>query len=67
MNFAFNNLHDFMAMGHYGVYVWSAWFFTFLSITYLILQSRQVRHRFIQEEQAKAHLFKVRAERLMQE
>ena len=67
MIFAFNNLHDFMAMGQHGVYVWSAWFFTVVSIAYLILQSRHVRQRFIQQEQAKSHLQQARVDRLNRE
>jgi heme exporter protein CcmD len=67
MIFAFNNLHDFMSMGQHGVYVWSAWFFALLSISYLILQSRHARQRFIKDEQAKARLQKVRADRIKQE
>jgi heme exporter protein D len=67
VNFAFNNLHDFMAMGQHGVYVWSAWFFALVSIAYLILQSRHVRQRFIQEEQAKVRLQQLRVDRLKRE
>ncbi len=67
MKFAFDNLHDFMAMGQYGVYVWSAWLIALLSITYLVLQSSYVRQQFFNEEQAKAHLQKARADRLKQD
>ncbi|MDE2422054.1 MAG: heme exporter protein CcmD [Gammaproteobacteria bacterium] len=67
MNFAFDNLHDFMAMGRHGVYVWSAWSAALLSIIYLIMQSRYVRQQFIKEEQAKVHLQNIRANRLKQE
>lgn len=67
MNFAFNSLHDFMAMGHHGVYVWSAWLITFFTIVFLVLQSRYVRQRFIRDELTQIHLQKARATRLKQE
>jgi heme exporter protein CcmD len=67
MNFAFHNLHDFMMMGHLGVYVWSAWFITFFATMYLIVQSYVVRQRFFKVELAKNKLNKARAARLKQE
>lgn len=64
MNFAFNNLYDFIHMGHHGVYVWSAWLITLVAIVLLVIQSRVTRQQFFREESAKAQLQKVRAERL---
>ncbi|HEY4714555.1 MAG TPA: heme exporter protein CcmD [Aquirhabdus sp.] len=67
MSFAFSNLHDFIYMGHHGVYVWSAWFITLVALTLLVVQSKVVRQRFFREELAKVRLQKARAERLNQD
>lgn len=67
MNFAFNNLHDFIHMGHHGVYVWSAWLMTLVALALLVIQSRAARQRFFHEELIKARLHKTRAERLKQD
>ena len=67
MKFAFNSLHDFIAMGQHGIYVWSAWFVALLSIVYLVMQSRHARQRFFKDEQINLQLQKARAARLKQE
>ncbi len=66
MSFAFNNLHDFIYMGHHGIYVWSAWFITLVALALLVIQSRVVRQRFFRDELAKTRLNKARTERLQQ-
>ncbi|WP_410209144.1 heme exporter protein CcmD [Aquirhabdus sp.] len=53
MNFAFENIHDFIWMGHHGVYVWSAWLISIVSILFLILHSKNARQRFYQRELAR--------------
>ncbi|AXI02890.1 heme exporter protein CcmD [Aquirhabdus parva] len=53
MNFAFENIHDFIWMGHHGVYVWSAWLISIVSIVLLIFYSKIARQRFYQREQAR--------------
>ncbi|GAC1375187.1 MAG: hypothetical protein NVS3B3_11950 [Aquirhabdus sp.] len=67
MNFAFNNLDDFIHMGHHGVYVWSAWLITLVAIALLVIQSKLARQRFFHEELAKAKIQKARSERLKQD
>ena len=67
MNFAFNSLHDFVMMGHHGVYVWSAWLVALLSMICLVMQSRDVRQRFFKTEQANSQLQKARSARLKHE
>lgn len=67
MSFAFNNLHDFIHMGHHGVFVWSAWLITLVALVLLVVQSRVARQRFFREELVKAQLQKSRAERLKQD
>lgn len=64
MNFAFDSLHDFIQMGHHGVYVWSAWFITLVALALLVIQSIVARQRFFRDELIKARLQKSRAERL---
>ncbi len=67
MSFAFDNLHDFIAMGHHGIYVWSAWFITLFATIFLVIQSRFVRQQFFREEVLQARLQKARVDRLKQE
>lgn len=67
MSFAFDSLHDFIYMGHHGVYVWSAWIITLIALALLVFQSRVVRQRFFREELTKAKLQKARTERLKQD
>lgn len=67
MSFAFNNLHDFIHMGHHGIYVWTAWFITLAVLALLVIQSRVTRQRFFHDEMAKVRLNKVRTERLKQD
>jgi heme exporter protein D len=67
MNFAFNNLDDFMSMGHHGFYVWSAWLMTLLAIAFLIVQSRVVRRRFMRDELARFRLEQARTEQFKHE
>ena len=64
LSFAFNNLHDFIHMGHHGVYVWSAWLITLVVLVLLVIQSRVARQRFFREEMAKIRMYKARTERL---
>lgn len=66
MIFAFGSLHDFIHMGHHGVYVWSAWIITLVALVLLVIQSRLARQRFFRDELIKARLQKSRAERLNQ-
>ena len=67
MIFAFDNLHDFIHMGHHGVYVWSAWLITLVALVLLVIQSRVARQRFFRDELVKTRLHKSRAERLKQD
>lgn len=67
MNFAFNSLHDFIHMGHHGVYVWSAWLITLVALVLLVVQSRAARQQFFRNELAKARLKMARTERLKQD
>ena len=67
LSFAFNNVHDFIHMGHHGIYVWSAWFITLVALVLLVIQLRVARQRFFREEMAKIRLHKARAERLKQD
>lgn len=67
MNFAFNSLHDFVMMGHHGVYVWSAWLVALLSVIYLVMQSRYARKSFFRAEQVNIQLQKARSARLKHE
>ncbi len=53
MNFAFESVHDFMVMGHHGVYVWSAWLISGVAILLLIMQSKRARRRFYHQEHAR--------------
>jgi len=46
MVFAFDNVADFLAMGHYGAYVWSAWLISALGLGLLIGHSRSARQQF---------------------
>jgi heme exporter protein D len=53
MSFAFENIHDFVFMGHHGIYVWSAWLISVFAVLLLILQSKNARRRFYQNECAR--------------
>jgi|GEM_PF-861353 len=66
MSLAFNNLHDFIHMGHHGIYVWSAWFITLVALALLVIQSRVARQRFFHDELVKVRLNKARTKRLKQ-
>ena len=67
MNFAFANLSDFLAMGGYSIYVWSAYGVAFFSILALCWHSVRMRYRILKKlkqqllreekiKQTKAHL-----------
>jgi heme exporter protein D len=46
MSFAFGSVSEFLAMGHHGVYVWSAWLISVFTLLVLILQTRHARRQF---------------------
>ncbi|MEY2864401.1 MAG: hypothetical protein RLY58_2108 [Pseudomonadota bacterium] len=50
---AFDSFSAFVAMGHHGAYVWSAWGLTLLCVLALIVDARARRRRFIQETAAR--------------
>ncbi len=50
MSFAFGSFSDFMAMGHYGAYVWSAWLISALGLGLLIAHTRSARRQFYRRE-----------------
>ncbi len=49
MLFAFDNINDFISMGHHGAYVWSAWFITLFSLIGWIMYHRRQRQQFYRQ------------------
>ena len=50
MHFAFDSIGEFLAMGHYGAYVWSAWLISALGLALLIGHTRSARRQFYRHE-----------------
>lgn len=48
----FDSFADFLAMGHHGPYVWSAWGLTFAIVLWNILQPWHTRRRLLREQAA---------------
>ncbi len=63
MTFAFDTVADFLAMGRYAAFVWSAWLISGVVLGLLILQTRQARRQFYRrqrqlrrQQQARRHM-----------
>ena len=48
----FYSVADFLAMGHHGPYVWSAWGLTLAIVAWNILQPWRMRRRLLREQAA---------------
>jgi heme exporter protein D len=48
----FQSFADFLAMGHHGPYVWSAWGLTLAIVLWNILQPWRTRRRLLREQAA---------------
>ncbi|HEX4869311.1 MAG TPA: heme exporter protein CcmD [Moraxellaceae bacterium] len=48
----FESFADFLAMGHHGPYVWSAWGVTLAIVLWNIIQPLRLRRRLLQEQAA---------------
>jgi heme exporter protein D len=49
---AFDSFADFLAMGHHGPYVWSAYGVTFLIVLWNVMQPVRQRRRLLREQTA---------------
>lgn len=60
MSFAFDSFSDFLAMGHYGAYVWSTWGISALGLGLLIGHTHSARRQFYRNEALRLRLQKAR-------
>lgn len=51
MHLQFHTLHDLLAMGQHGAYVWSAWFISAVCLLILVISSLRARKQFYAQQQ----------------
>lgn len=58
----FSSVSDFLAMGGYGLYVWSAYAFFAAVVAFNLLQPRLARRKFFRQQKARLQRESVRQE-----